>query len=119
VLRAIDVALQTAYRAGWRDATAAAKAAASGKQPKGRATDVRALAADLKAPTSREIVLQALEAKPGLEAIEVIEWAQAKGFPVSSDSVRQAISRLGKKGRVIRFGVGYALKGAKKKGPGE
>lgn len=48
-----------------------------------------------------------------MEPIEVIEWAQAKGFSVSSDSIRQAISRLGKKGEVVRFGVGYALKAAK------
>ena len=110
--KAIEVALQGAYRAGWRDATAAMKAATLGKRPKASLKGPSLSAADLKTSlTAREIVIRALEAKPGLEPVEILEWARMQGLPVSFDAVRQEITRLGKKGRVVRSGTGYALRG--------
>jgi hypothetical protein len=103
--KAIEAALEAAYRAGWRDATSERK---RGPVVEGKA---RLSSADLKrSVTAREVVLTALEAKPGLQPVEIYEWSKSKGLSLSFEAVRQAITRLGKKGNVVRSGQGYALK---------
>ena len=104
---AIEAALEAAYRAGWRDATSAKRMGPR----KGLEGKARLSSADLKrSVTAREVVLAALEAKPGFQPVEIYEWSKSKGLNISFESVRQAITRLGKKGNVVRSGQGYALK---------
>ena len=105
--KALEGALEVAYRAGWRDATSA-KRKGSRKGYQGKA---HLSSAELKrSVTAREVVLAALEAKPGLEPVEIYEWSKSRGLNISFEALRQAITRLGKKGNVVRSGQGYALK---------
>ncbi len=108
--KAIEVALQAAYREGWRDATLEMKRKKARKKAHGFKEQDHLALADLRSTlTAREIVTKALEAKPGLQPVEVFEWAQANGVNITFEAVRQAITRLGKKGDVTRSGAGYAL----------
>jgi len=114
---ALEAAIRDAYRTGWDDATAALIKAASDKRPDGSAVHIaqkpsakHTLSKVDSRVTAREAVLKALQAKPGMQAREIFEWAQAKEIRVTFDAVRTAIKRLGQKGTVGPLGVGYGLK---------
>jgi Fe2+ or Zn2+ uptake regulation protein len=116
----VEEALQAAFQRGWDAAMKVIVEAAASKRPRSTQDLVDALAEESRKKvsmaevntrvTAREAVVQALEAKPGMQAAEIHSWTKAKGMGVTFEAIRTAIKRLRQNGTLVRHGDGYAHK---------
>jgi hypothetical protein len=113
----LEAICKDSYQKGWDGAMAAVMAAASSQHG---ATARAAIAqqtnnapprhrARLPQRSNRELVIEALRAKPGMRPRQVVVWLLGQGHKVIPNTILTMIKRMRKDETLVKRGEGYML----------